>query len=200
MVSGTPRLRASYALDAGGAWIAQARHLAAEFLTRARVEDGLPVSERVVEITQLVVSELVTNARKYAPGPVGLDLRVFSDTVEVVVRDGNPNAPRPGTPTPGGWGSTAWRSSWPSPRPSTSARKPRARASPPVSPSPPEPHPRGCGPVTAPPGRQPCGRSPSGTRRRWIRALDQSPPGNSGSRPYSVRTVEWCTAPVSVSR
>ncbi|MEU1084662.1 ATP-binding protein [Streptomyces sp. NPDC005908] len=101
MVSGTPRLRASYALDAGGAWIAQARHLAAEFLTRARVEDGLPVSERVVEITQLVVSELVTNARKYAPGPVGLDLRVFSDTVEVAVRDGNPNAPRPRDADPG---------------------------------------------------------------------------------------------------
>jgi hypothetical protein len=30
---------------------------------------GLPVSERVMGMVQLVVSELVTNARKYAPGP-----------------------------------------------------------------------------------------------------------------------------------
>ncbi|MER7486056.1 ATP-binding protein [Streptomyces sp. NPDC126497] len=88
-----PRLRASYALDEGGTWIAQARHLAAAFLDRVRVEDGLPVSTRAVEITQLVVSELVTNARKYAPGPVGLDLRIAGDTVEVVVRDGNPAPP-----------------------------------------------------------------------------------------------------------
>ncbi|MET8898122.1 ATP-binding protein [Streptomyces albogriseolus] len=100
-VSGAPRLRASYALDAGGAWIAQARRLAAEFLDRARTEDGLPVPERVVEITQLVVSELVTNARKYAPGPVGLDLRVFGDAVEVAVHDGNPEVPRPRDADPG---------------------------------------------------------------------------------------------------
>ncbi|GGP31865.1 ATP-binding protein [Streptomyces variabilis] len=100
-VPGVPRLRASYALDAEGAWIAQARHLAAEFLERARTENGLPVQDRVVEITQLVVSELVTNARKYAPGPVGLDLRVFGDAVEVVVHDGNPEAPRPRDADPG---------------------------------------------------------------------------------------------------
>ncbi|MBJ6642139.1 ATP-binding protein [Streptomyces sp. BSE7-9] len=100
-VPGVPRLRASYALDAEGAWIAQARHLAAEFLERALTENGLPVPGRVVEITQLVVSELVTNARKYAPGPVGLDLRVFGDAVEVVVHDGNPEAPRPRDADPG---------------------------------------------------------------------------------------------------
>ncbi|CAL9345347.1 ATP-binding protein [Streptomyces sp. DH-12] len=100
-VSGAPRLRASYALDAEGAWIAQARRLAAEFLDRARAEDGLPVPARAVEITQLVVSELVTNARKYAPGPVGLDLLVFGDAVEVVVRDGNPEAPKPRAADPG---------------------------------------------------------------------------------------------------
>ncbi|CAL9341949.1 ATP-binding protein [Streptomyces sp. Tu 3180] len=88
-----PRLRASYALDGDGAWIAQARRLAADFLARARAEDGLPVSTRAVEITQLVVSELVTNARKYAPGPVRLDLRVLGDALEVSVRDGNPALP-----------------------------------------------------------------------------------------------------------
>ena len=54
-----------------------------------------------MEITQLVVSELVTNARKYAPGPVALDLRIFGDAVEVVVRDGNPEVPRPRDADPG---------------------------------------------------------------------------------------------------
>ncbi|MBT3150215.1 ATP-binding protein [Streptomyces sp. CHD11] len=92
-VPGAPSLRASYALDGDGAWIAQARQLAAAFLSRARAEDGSPVPTRVVEVTQLVVSELVTNARKYAPGPVGLDLRLAGDAVEVIVHDGNPEAP-----------------------------------------------------------------------------------------------------------
>ncbi|MEY9490676.1 anti-sigma regulatory factor (Ser/Thr protein kinase) [Streptomyces calvus] len=100
-VQGAPRLRASYALDGDGAWIAQARHLAAAFLANVRSEDGLPVSTRAMEITQLVVSELVTNARKYAPGPVGLDLRVADGTVEVVVRDGNPQAPVARSADPG---------------------------------------------------------------------------------------------------
>ncbi|EFE65195.1 regulatory protein [Streptomyces viridosporus ATCC 14672] len=97
---GAPRLKASYALDGGGAWIAQARRLAAEFLTRACAEDDLPVSTRAVEVTQLVVSELVTNARKYAPGPVRLDLRVLDDALEVVVRDGNPVLPVPRAANP----------------------------------------------------------------------------------------------------
>ncbi|MEU6525741.1 ATP-binding protein [Streptomyces sp. NPDC046924] len=87
-VPGAPR-RATYALDGDGAWIAKARQLAAAFLTRARTEDGLPVSARAVEITQLVVSELVTNARKYAPGPVRLDLCITDDALEVMVRDGS---------------------------------------------------------------------------------------------------------------
>ena len=92
-VPGASRLRASYALDEDGAWIAQARHLAAAFLTRARAEDGLPVSARAVEITQLVVSELVTNARKYAPGPVLMELRITTGSVEIVVWDSDPTVP-----------------------------------------------------------------------------------------------------------
>ncbi|GAA3494754.1 ATP-binding protein [Streptomyces prasinosporus] len=101
MAPGARRLRASYALDGDGAWIAQARHLAAAFLTRARTEDDVPVSTRALEITQLVVSELVTNARKYAPGPVRLDLRLLDDVLEVIVRDGNPALPVPRTADPG---------------------------------------------------------------------------------------------------
>ncbi|MGW5327625.1 ATP-binding protein [Streptomyces sp. NPDC004014] len=81
------------ALDGDGADIAQARRLTAEFLIRVQTEHGLPVSQRAIDLTQLVVSELVTNARKYAPGPVLLDLRVSGDTVEVMVWDSDPVLP-----------------------------------------------------------------------------------------------------------
>ena len=100
-MQGTPGPRASYALEEDGAWIAQARRFAAAFLARACAEDGVPVSTRAMEITQLVVSELVTNARKYAPGPVGLDLRISGDVIEVIVRDGNPVPPVPRDADPG---------------------------------------------------------------------------------------------------
>src|SRR4051794_20324379 len=87
-VPGIPR-RVSYVLDGDGVWIAGARRLAAAFLTQAQAEDALSVSARAMEVTQLVVSELVTNARKYAPGPVRLDLRIAGDALEVMVRDGS---------------------------------------------------------------------------------------------------------------
>ncbi|WAX76444.1 ATP-binding protein [Streptomyces sp. KMM 9044] len=98
-VPGAPR-RASYALDGDGAWIAEARRLAEAFLTRVRTEDGLTVSSYAVEVTQLVVSELVTNARKYAPGSVQLDLRIAGDTLEVMVRDGSTVLPVAGGANP----------------------------------------------------------------------------------------------------
>ncbi|MEU6476682.1 ATP-binding protein [Streptomyces sp. NPDC047017] len=86
-------IRATVALDGDGTDIAQARHLAADFLTRVHAEHALPVSQRAVDLIQLVVSELVTNARKYAPGPALLDLRVSGDTVEVMVWDSDPVLP-----------------------------------------------------------------------------------------------------------
>ncbi|WP_093480370.1 MULTISPECIES: ATP-binding protein [unclassified Streptomyces] len=86
-------LGAAVALDGQGACIAEARHLAAGFLTRMRVEHEIAVSERAVEVTQLVVSELVTNAQKYAAGPILLDLRIAGDLVEVQVWDSDPVLP-----------------------------------------------------------------------------------------------------------
>ncbi|MFI5681274.1 hypothetical protein [Streptomyces cellulosae] len=35
-----------------------------------------------MDLNQLVVSELVTNARKYAPGPVLMELRIAGSLVE----------------------------------------------------------------------------------------------------------------------
>jgi signal transduction histidine kinase len=54
-----------------------------------------------MDLTQLVVSELVTHARKYAPGPVLLDLRVTGAVVEVVVWDSNPVLPAAQAADPG---------------------------------------------------------------------------------------------------
>jgi anti-sigma regulatory factor (Ser/Thr protein kinase) len=77
----------------GSEEIAQARHLARAFLTHLRTQHRLPVSERAVGMTQLVVSELVTNARKYAPGPALLTFELGEDVVEITVWDTEPRMP-----------------------------------------------------------------------------------------------------------
>ncbi|CAL9335272.1 hypothetical protein SUDANB6_00154 [Streptomyces sp. enrichment culture] len=86
-------LSASAAYDGDASCIGDARHLARSFLTEVRAVHGLPVSERALGMTQLVVSELVTNAVKYAPGPVVLDLRIVGGAVRVSVWDGDPVLP-----------------------------------------------------------------------------------------------------------
>lgn len=91
--SGEQAIRTTVALDGDVTDIARARRLAAGFLTRVQAEYGLPVSRRAIEVTQLVVSELVTNARRHAPGPALLDLRVAGDVVEVMVWDSDPVLP-----------------------------------------------------------------------------------------------------------
>ncbi|MFD8725292.1 ATP-binding protein [Streptomyces sp. NPDC059629] len=73
--------------------IAEARDLARSFLTDIQAVHGLPVSVRAMGIVQLVVSELVTNARKYAPGPCLLTLEVRDGAVEVTVWDSEPALP-----------------------------------------------------------------------------------------------------------
>ncbi|WP_406387552.1 ATP-binding protein [Streptomyces sp. NBC_00887] len=73
--------------------IAVARDLTHGFLTDVQAVHGLPVSGRAMGMVQLVVSELVTNARKYAPGPCLLTLEVCGGSVEVTVWDSNPTPP-----------------------------------------------------------------------------------------------------------
>ncbi|MEU6463120.1 ATP-binding protein [Streptomyces sp. NPDC046976] len=62
--------------------IAAARHRAARFLSRARTEHGVAVSARALDLTRLVVSEMVTNACKYAPGPIRMELRITGARTE----------------------------------------------------------------------------------------------------------------------
>ncbi|MEU8788301.1 ATP-binding protein [Streptomyces sp. NPDC048643] len=93
-------LEASLALDGDGSRIAQARHLAAAFLTKVKDHYGIPVATATVEIVQLIVSELVTNARKYAPGPALLHLRVRGPVLQVELWDSNPAVPAAKAPDP----------------------------------------------------------------------------------------------------
>ncbi|KOG28897.1 ATP-binding protein [Streptomyces resistomycificus] len=81
------------ALDGDGHVIGEARRRAADFLARAQAEHGILVSARAMDLTRLVVSELVTNARKYAPGPVLMELRIAGAVVEVIVWDSDPVLP-----------------------------------------------------------------------------------------------------------
>ncbi|MFI9648339.1 ATP-binding protein [Streptomyces sp. NPDC052040] len=94
-------IRTTMALDGDGARIAEARHLTTAFLARVQADHGVPVSVRAMDLTRLVVSELVTNARKYAPGPVLLELRVVGDLVDVMVWDSDPVLPTARTTDPG---------------------------------------------------------------------------------------------------
>ncbi|MFI0242207.1 ATP-binding protein [Streptomyces sp. NPDC016845] len=89
----TGNLHASLALEGDGGCIARARRFSADFLTRAQHVRRLAVSRRAVEVTQLVVSELVTNACKYAPGPLLMDLTLLAHAVRVEVCDSDPLLP-----------------------------------------------------------------------------------------------------------
>ncbi|MCK8680843.1 MULTISPECIES: ATP-binding protein [Streptomyces] len=92
---------ASVAFDGDPACIAEARDFAAGFLDRLTADHGQEVSGRAFAVTQLVVSELVTNVCKYAPGPCVLDLRLADRMVEVAVWDSDPVLPLPRTPEAG---------------------------------------------------------------------------------------------------
>nr|WP_208036438.1 ATP-binding protein [Streptomyces cyanogenus] len=84
---------ASAAYQGSPTEIAEARHLARDFLTRVQADHGLPVSDRVMDVVQLVVSELVTNACKHAPGPLLVSLELSGGSVEITVWDSAPALP-----------------------------------------------------------------------------------------------------------
>ncbi|MGW6536476.1 ATP-binding protein [Streptomyces sp. NPDC055051] len=83
----------SASLECDGASVARARQLAAAFLVTARSVEGMPVAPAAVELVQLVLSELVTNALKYAPGPIVMELCIVGEQVEIVVWDSEPALP-----------------------------------------------------------------------------------------------------------
>ncbi|TXS54387.1 ATP-binding protein [Streptomyces sp. t39] len=98
---GEQTLRAGFALGGDGGCIAEARHHATAFLEQARTHHRVPLTQRAVDLTQLVVSELVTNTYKYAPGPILMELRIAAGAVDVVVWDSNPVVPAARAADPG---------------------------------------------------------------------------------------------------
>jgi anti-sigma regulatory factor (Ser/Thr protein kinase) len=81
--------------------VARAREMAHAFLVRLQSVHGLPVSARAMENVQLVVSELLTNACKYAPGPSLVGLEVTGGRVRVPVWDSDPRLPVAAAPDRG---------------------------------------------------------------------------------------------------
>ncbi|MCS0604898.1 ATP-binding protein [Streptomyces sp. LP11] len=73
--------------------IAEARDRAGRFLAGAQAAHGMPVTAHAMQLSRLVVSELVTNACKYAPGPLLLSLRITGNAVAVEVWDSVPVLP-----------------------------------------------------------------------------------------------------------
>ncbi|WP_327686193.1 ATP-binding protein [Streptomyces sp. NBC_00467] len=93
--------RASRAYDGASGSIAAARHFATGFVTQLRDSHGIAVARDVVGAVQLVVSELVTNAYKYAPGPTLVDLELTGRTLEITVTDSSPVQPMAQAAEPG---------------------------------------------------------------------------------------------------
>ncbi|MFE4860077.1 ATP-binding protein [Streptomyces sp. NPDC056670] len=86
-------LRDSISWGADGFPIAHAREAVRALLTRA----GHPAHTQTSQDAQLVVSELVTNALRHAPGPGRLELGVTADAqlLRIRVRDSSPQPPQP---------------------------------------------------------------------------------------------------------
>jgi anti-sigma regulatory factor (Ser/Thr protein kinase) len=84
---------AGAAYDGQPGAIAEARSFTADFLARARAEHGAVVPEQAEADTELVVSELVTNSFKYAPGPCVLNLEIRGPVLEITVWDTNTALP-----------------------------------------------------------------------------------------------------------
>ncbi|MEV6121178.1 ATP-binding protein [Streptomyces sp. NPDC052077] len=87
---GDARTGASARYEGGPGDIARGRELARGFLERLRATGGPAVSDRTAGMVQLVVSELLTNACKYAPGPSSLGLALVDGAVEITVWDSAP--------------------------------------------------------------------------------------------------------------
>lgn len=88
------------AFDGRPGTAAVARDFASDFLARARDEYAMGVDERAAGAVALVVSELITNAGKYAPGPFLLELELAEDGARVTVWDTDPVLPVPREPDP----------------------------------------------------------------------------------------------------
>ncbi|WP_435972584.1 ATP-binding protein [Streptomyces sp. Qhu_M48] len=85
-----PALSASVSYDGadtGDGIIAAARDFTADFLAAAPAGGAGPVSRDHLDLARLVVSELVTNAVRHAPGPCLVLLELYEDALDISVFD-----------------------------------------------------------------------------------------------------------------
>ncbi|MFD0141555.1 MULTISPECIES: ATP-binding protein [unclassified Streptomyces] len=87
--------------EAEDGMIGSARDFTADFLAGPTATEHVPVPRRCVDLARLVVSEMVTNAVRHAPGPCRLLLELFEDTLEISVFDRAEASPVPRGHDPG---------------------------------------------------------------------------------------------------
>ncbi|WP_371483711.1 ATP-binding protein [Kitasatospora sp. NBC_00315] len=97
----TTALRAGATYDGRPGTVSAARRFADGFLAEAQSVRGVPVTGELADTVRLVVSELVTNAAKYAPGPCLLDLELTGEEIRVTVWDTDATLPAPRSADPG---------------------------------------------------------------------------------------------------
>jgi anti-sigma regulatory factor (Ser/Thr protein kinase) len=93
-------LRWNATWDSGTVTAAEARAAVGDFLARVRASTRVPVPDHVAQDAHLVVSELVANVVRHAPGPcgLGLELPAAGDRLRISVWDTSPAPPRPRPP------------------------------------------------------------------------------------------------------
>ncbi|MEU6880271.1 ATP-binding protein [Streptomyces sp. NPDC046712] len=91
--------RAVVELGSAQGAVGEARDFTTAFLVR-HMQPCRPWPQEGVEAARLVVSELVTNVVKYAPGPCRLELALHEGVLEISVYDTDPVVPvaRPRNP------------------------------------------------------------------------------------------------------
>lgn len=99
-----PRRRAAHRLDGLIGSVGEARHHADGFLRGC----APPLSPIMLENALVVVSELVTNAVRHAPGPCTLDLADDGADLVIAVTDTSTAPPRPRTPNLAVGGGFGW--------------------------------------------------------------------------------------------
>ncbi|MET9513174.1 ATP-binding protein [Streptomyces flavidovirens] len=84
---------AGVAYDGNLGSIGNARQFVTGFLTQLHQEHRIEVCALAVGVAELVVSELVTNVCKYAPGPCVVNVEVADRVLAITVWDTNPALP-----------------------------------------------------------------------------------------------------------
>ncbi|CAM5243277.1 MULTISPECIES: ATP-binding protein [Streptomyces] len=85
--AGTSTMQDGAAYEMTSGEVANAREFVRDFLARAQTLYGESMSQRAVDVAQLVVSELATNVCKYAPGPCLLDLETDGTALGITMWD-----------------------------------------------------------------------------------------------------------------